>query len=185
MRSMAKRNLIEQLDEAVDAIMAGASVYDPDCAADISDAADPRLAPLIRIAAVLRHVPREGFRAEHKSQLVTQPPEAALDGASAKGSINRNRRADEAGVAALGAHDLRAALDGLAGKAEQRLATMDGCAVGVTRFSTQTCPWERHPDSDELLHVLEGELEVTTLTDDGSIHTSVPAGSLFVCPRGL
>src|SRR5215831_13403619 len=131
MRSMAKSNLIEQLDEAVDAIMAGASVYDPDCAADISDAADPRLAPLIRIAVDLRHLPSEGFRAELKSQLVTQPPEAALDGASA-----------------LGAHDLRAALDGLAGKAEPRLATMDGCAVGVTRFSTQTCPWERHPDSD-------------------------------------
>lgn len=45
-------------------------------------------------------------------------------------------------------------------------------------------PWERHPDTDELLHVLEGEVIVTVLTDDGPIETRVAAGSLFVVPRG-
>src|SRR5262245_52245905 len=91
MRSMAKRNLIEQLDQAVDAIMAGASVYDPDCAADISDAADPRLAPLIRTAADLRHLPRKDFRMQLKSQLISQPPHADLSGETLKESADRNR----------------------------------------------------------------------------------------------
>lgn len=54
----------------------------------------------------------------------------------------------------------------------------------VGRFSGQS-PWERHPDGDELLHVLEGEVEVTVWTDDGLVHTTVPAGSVFVVPRGL
>jgi mannose-6-phosphate isomerase-like protein (cupin superfamily) len=41
-----------------------------------------------------------------------------------------------------------------------------------------------HPDDDELLQVLEGEMWVTLLTDDGPVETQVPAGSLFVVPRG-
>src|SRR5262249_32106051 len=132
--------------------------------------------------------PRKDFRMQLKSQLISQPPDAALSGPSPKESIDQNREisvADQAGETPLGAHDLRAALDALPDKAARRLTTMNECAVGVTRFSTQTGPWERHPDSDELLHVLEGEIEVTTLTDRGPVHTGVPAGSLFVCHRGL
>jgi quercetin dioxygenase-like cupin family protein len=30
-------------------------------------------------------------------------------------------------------------------------------------------PWERHPTSDELLHVLEGEVEIILMTDDGPV----------------
>ena len=36
------------------------------------------------------------------------------------------------------------------------------------RFRGQT-PWERHPAGDELLHVIEGAVEVTVLTDDGPV----------------
>ena len=46
-------------------------------------------------------------------------------------------------------------------------------------------PWERHPDGDELLHTLEGEVEVTLLRDGGPTKTRVRAGSMFVVPRGL
>src|SRR5262249_8462068 len=132
--------------------------------------------------------PRKDFRMQLKSQLISQPPHADLSGETLKESADRNREvlmADEVRGTALGAHDLRAALDALPDKAARRLTTMNEWAVGVTRFSTQTGPWERHPDSDELLHVLEGEIEVTTLTDRGPVHTGVPAGSLFVCHRGL
>ncbi len=44
---------------------------------------------------------------------------------------------------------------------------------------------ERHPDGDELLHPLEGEVDITLLTDSGQTHVTVRAGSVFVCPRGL
>lgn len=47
-----------------------------------------------------------------------------------------------------------------------------------------TSPWERHADTDELLCTLEGSFDVTVLTDDGPVTTAVPAGSVFVVPRG-
>ena len=62
----------------------------------------------------------------------------------------------------------------------ERLAVL----VGVMRFAGET-PWERHPDGDELLHVLDGEVDVEVLTDDGSALVAIPAGHVFVCPRGL
>jgi uncharacterized cupin superfamily protein len=65
-----------------------------------------------------------------------------------------------------------------------RLACFDKGAVTVGRFSGRS-PWERHADSDEFLHVLDGEVEITLLTDDGSTQVTVSAGSIFVVPRGL
>jgi mannose-6-phosphate isomerase-like protein (cupin superfamily) len=56
--------------------------------------------------------------------------------------------------------------------------------VGVMRFAGDT-PWERHPDGDELLHVLDGEIDLTVLTDDGPRRVPIGAGEVFVCPRGL
>lgn len=45
---------------------------------------------------------------------------------------------------------------------------------------------ERHPDGDELLQVLEGEVDVTVLTEEGEpVRATVAAGSVFVVPRGL
>jgi mannose-6-phosphate isomerase-like protein (cupin superfamily) len=54
----------------------------------------------------------------------------------------------------------------------------------VGKFSGQS-PWERHPDGDELLHVLEGKVEISVLTDGGAVQQPVSAGSIFVVPRGL
>jgi quercetin dioxygenase-like cupin family protein len=65
-----------------------------------------------------------------------------------------------------------------------RLASFNAGAIYVGRFTGQT-PWERHPDVDELLHVLDGAVDITLLTPDGPAHVSVPAGSVFVVPRGL
>src|SRR5439155_17606449 len=94
------------------------------------------------------------------------------------------------------AHDLRAALSGLpelaigssttaeeAAAAVRPIASLDQCTLGVMRYSGLT-PWERHPDGDELLHPLEGEVDVTLLTDGGPSQVTVRAGSVFVGRRG-
>ncbi|BAU72345.1 cupin domain-containing protein [Metapseudomonas furukawaii] len=57
-------------------------------------------------------------------------------------------------------------------------------AIHVGRFSGEM-PWERHPDGDKLLQVLEGRVEVTLLPDIGLLRETVLAGSLLVIPRGL
>jgi mannose-6-phosphate isomerase-like protein (cupin superfamily) len=94
-------------------------------------------------------------------------------------------------------HDVVQALEGLpelrvtrdtteaeAMAAVRPLGSFDQCTLGVTRFSGLT-PWERHPDGDELLYVVEGAVEVTVLTDERSVSVGVPAGSVFVVPRSL
>jgi mannose-6-phosphate isomerase-like protein (cupin superfamily) len=94
------------------------------------------------------------------------------------------------------AHDVMTEIEGLpalvvtrdtteaeATAAVRALGTLDSCLLGVTRFSGLT-PWELHPDADELLYVVEGAVEVTVLVDEGPIVTAVPAGSVFVVPRG-
>jgi quercetin dioxygenase-like cupin family protein len=48
-----------------------------------------------------------------------------------------------------------------------------------------TSPWERHPDGDELLHVLEGDVHVVVLKARGQTRVKLTAGSMFVVPRGL
>lgn len=47
-------------------------------------------------------------------------------------------------------------------------------------------PWEMHPDCDELLHVVEGEIEVEVLPSDGSegVFATIKAGSYLVVPPG-
>jgi quercetin dioxygenase-like cupin family protein len=65
------------------------------------------------------------------------------------------------------------------------LAPLDAWTVVVSGYATETPIWERHPAADELLHVLDGALDVTTLTASGPVHASVPSGSLFVCRAGL
>lgn len=58
---MAKRSLIDQLNEAVEALLAGTDFALP--------RADSRLAALLRIAADLRALPREDFQARLKTDL--------------------------------------------------------------------------------------------------------------------
>src|SRR5262249_12100766 len=95
------------------------------------------------------------------------------------------------------ARDVRAALSGVpelvisanttgeeAGAAFPRLGSLNQSGLYAGRFSGLS-PWERHTTADELLHVLEGEVEITTLTDDRPVRNMLGAGSVFVCPRGL
>lgn len=69
----------------------------------------------------------------------------------------------------------------------EKLADFDGGQLGVFwSESGGPSPWEMHPDCDELLQVLEGEVEVEVLPAEGgpSEKTRVPAGSVIVVPRG-
>jgi quercetin dioxygenase-like cupin family protein len=64
------------------------------------------------------------------------------------------------------------------------LHSLNGCMVGVVRFSGRT-PWEWHPD-DELLYVLQGVVDVTVLEEGGGrTEATVRAGDVFVVPRKL
>jgi mannose-6-phosphate isomerase-like protein (cupin superfamily) len=56
---------------------------------------------------------------------------------------------------------------------------------GVFRASGASAgPWEMHPDTDELLHVLEGSVTIELFGDGGNQSIPLTAGSLVVVPRG-
>jgi quercetin dioxygenase-like cupin family protein len=87
----------------------------------------------------------------------------------------------------LTAHDPSAVADRLAEMEFRQLERFDDGAAGV--FWSEPggpSPWEMHPDCDEMLQILDGEIEVEILPMDGSkcIKTRVPKGSFFVVPRG-
>ncbi len=124
------------------------------------------------------------------------------EGSAAKDPRPKNervaRRPVRRGTAAkLKEHDLRAALrevphlnitadttEAEADAAVRNVAKIGNLTFGVMSYTGLT-PWERHPDGDELLLALDGELEVTTLTDDGPVTRKLRAGEVFVCPQGL
>src|SRR6266404_1820702 len=140
---MAKRSAIDELDDAVDALMAEPHAPSPHM--------NPRLAALLRIAADLRDLPSEAFKARLRAELLSEVREGAPPSAGRPLVTEEDIRArleELAGEPGMVAHDLRAALD-------------------------------------ELLHVLEGEADVVTLTDGGPVRSTVRAGSIFICPRGL
>jgi len=116
-----------------------------------------------------------------------------------KAAVKRSRAMGkrEPRLPRLEAHDLRAALREVphltitesttgeeADAAVRTVAKLDALSLGVMSYSGQT-PWERHPGGDELLYALDGEVELTVLTDDGPVHETIRKGSAFVCPRGL
>ena len=46
-------------------------------------------------------------------------------------------------------------------------------------------PWENHPDTDELLYAVEGEVEITILTDAGAQTEMLRQGCVCIVPKGL
>jgi lactoylglutathione lyase len=95
--------------------------------------------------------------------------------------------AHDVGTALQGVRELRLSAATTAREADEafrKLAAFNGGGVFVGRFSGRS-PWERHPTGDELLHVLDGAVEVTLLAGDGPTRVTVAAGSVFVVPRGV
>ena len=60
----------------------------------------------------------------------------------------------------------------------QALASFNGYTVGVSRFSTDPL-WERHPAGDEFLQVFEGELDITVLTPEGPVESTLRPGAVL------
>jgi len=173
---MAKEKVIEDLNDAVDALMTDPHATPPRLS--------PQLTALLRIASDLRDLPSDAFRARLKSALV---PEAAEPSYGPPLVTHEDIRARLEALAAgprLVAHDVRAALSDLPEMTMRFFAPLNRCMVGVSRFAGPS-HWERHPAGDEMLHILEGEVEITTLTDEGPVQSAARAGSLFICPRGL
>jgi quercetin dioxygenase-like cupin family protein len=91
-------------------------------------------------------------------------------------------------------HDLEAllkALPPLKARAGQfastpfaKLASFNHGGVFLGRFTGQA-PWERHRHGDELVHVLDGEVDLTVMTARGPLRVRLRAGGVFVVPRGL
>ena len=66
----------------------------------------------------------------------------------------------------------------------RELGSLNQASMNVGRFVGET-PWERHPNGDELLYFLDGEVDITLMTEDGPVQVSGRAGSIFVVPQGM
>jgi mannose-6-phosphate isomerase-like protein (cupin superfamily) len=64
------------------------------------------------------------------------------------------------------------------------LASFGSGGLVVGGFTGET-PWEVHPATDELLYAVQGEAEITILTDDGTRHGILRQGHACVVPKGL
>jgi mannose-6-phosphate isomerase-like protein (cupin superfamily) len=63
------------------------------------------------------------------------------------------------------------------------LGWMNDSNVGIQRYQGVP-PWEIHRDADELLYVVDGELELTIVGDDGPETAEVTGGMIVVVPKG-
>ena len=181
---MAKGKLIEQLDDAVEAIVSKPNAPLPN--------SDPRLGAILRIAGELRDLPRADFRNRLKAELVEQSKlESSHSRPLAAGGKplithedieQRLKELEEQPDFIV--HDVRAALSDLPDMSMRFLDSMNEHLL-VASGGRRRSHWERHLGSDEMIYVMEGETEVETLTDDGPVKATVHAGSLFVCPEGL
>jgi quercetin dioxygenase-like cupin family protein len=82
-------------------------------------------------------------------------------------------------------HDVPEAVKNLGSQGFREFARVNNCTVGVFRTPADSWLWERHPDGDELLYIIAGELEMTLLLESVPEQTSLHPGSLFVVPKGV
>jgi len=71
-------------------------------------------------------------------------------------------------------------------EAEEAFATLAGFGDGglfAGSFEGES-PWERHPNGDELVHILKGRARLTVLSDEGQEVLEMTAGMLTVVPQG-
>lgn len=168
--------VIDELDEAIDAVM-----RNPDAT---PDRVSPDVAVLLRVAADLRQLPGAEFRARLKAQLLSTAPLPRLIENTSMMETLPLALAELDAAPPLQAHDAYRAVRDMPELSMRFLAKMNDCTVVVSR-SSAVVRWERHPAADELLYLMEGDAEVTTLTANGPVVSALPVGSVFVCPRAL
>lgn len=79
--------------------------------------------------------------------------------------------------------DIRTSFEGLNEVEFRSIAKFNDGEVGVFWSSSGTSPWERHPQDEELLQVIEGLVEIEVIAEEGPVVTLVTEGSIFVVPR--
>jgi quercetin dioxygenase-like cupin family protein len=85
----------------------------------------------------------------------------------------------------LRTHDVHDVIRGLSAMQMRAFGSFNRCTVGVLGFPAGPTRWERHPDDDELLYLLTGEMDLTILGDGAPTRVTLRAGSLFIMPRGV
>jgi mannose-6-phosphate isomerase-like protein (cupin superfamily) len=65
-----------------------------------------------------------------------------------------------------------------------RLAPYRDGAIFASKFSG-TGGWERHPNGDELVHIVEGTTMLCLMTEDGLRSQVLRAGMVVIIPQGL
>src|SRR5271155_3437437 len=176
---MAKGKLIEQLDDAVEAIVSKPSAPLPN--------SDPRLGAILRIAGELRDLPRADFRNRLKAELVEQS-KSSPQPAGGKPLITHEdieeRLKELEQQPRFIVHDVRAALSDLPDMSMRFLDSMKDHLLVASRGDKRT-NWERHFGADEMIYVMDGETDIVTLTDGGPVESTIHAGSMFICPEEL
>ncbi|MEM7018145.1 MAG: cupin domain-containing protein [Pseudomonadota bacterium] len=64
------------------------------------------------------------------------------------------------------------------------LEDFNGGNVWIGKFIGDS-RWERHPVADELVHLLEGEVKVILMMDNGRVEKMLTAGDVCVMPKGI
>src|SRR5215831_20596274 len=64
-----------------------------------------------------------------------------------------------------------------------RLAPYRDSAINVAKFSGEG-PWERHPNGDEIVQVVDGAVTFHIMMDDGSQSHVLKAGMVVIVPQG-
>jgi hypothetical protein len=63
------------------------------------------------------------------------------------------------------------------------LADFNGGGIFLARFDGES-PWERHPNGDELVKIVDGETRITILSNIGKESLDLTTGTMIVVPRG-
>ncbi len=63
-----------------------------------------------------------------------------------------------------------------------RIAPYRDGAIFTASFSGKSA-WERHPQGDEIVHIIEGSTTMNLITEDGRQSLEMTAGMLTVVPR--
>jgi len=66
----------------------------------------------------------------------------------------------------------------------KQVASFDGGGIYLGRFRGES-PWELHPSGDELLHPIEGEVEVVYLREEEPKRFLLKSGQVCVVPKGV
>src|ERR1700752_1439745 len=64
-----------------------------------------------------------------------------------------------------------------------RLAPYRDSAINVAKFSGEG-PWERHPNGDEIVQIVDGAVTFHIMTDDGPQSHALKAGMVVIVPQG-